>query len=327
MGVESFLGRRVTSLDTTDLRATDDQGDSYSFAKALLATGVSPRVLEFGREGIIYYRGYDDYRNLRHAANNSSRFALIGGGFIGSELAASLTTNGKKVFLAFPGPGIGSSIFPIDLALNLNDYYREKGVEVLPESAVFGADRNSISVKTKEGHERIESVDCVVAGIGTTPNVDLAKAADLEVENGIKVNAALQTSNPNIFAAGDVVSYYDQSLQRWRRVEHEDNANTMGKAAGESMAGEPTNYDHLPFFYSDLFDLGYEAVGDLDSKLDTFSDWKDPFREGVVYYFRDGRVVGVLLWNVWDQVDAARDIIRSKVQGNASELKGLLPRG
>jgi len=106
------------------------------------------------------------------------------------------------------------------------------------------------------------------------------------------------------------------------RVEHEDNANTMGKVAGENMAGQATPYDHLPSFYSDLFDLGYEAVGDLDARQETFADWKEPFREGVVYYLKGGRVRGVLLWNTWGQVDAARALIAQPGPFNAASLKG-----
>jgi hypothetical protein len=111
------------------------------------------------------------------------------------------------------------------------------------------------------------------------------------------------------------------------RIEHEDNANTMGTVAGRNMAGAATPYDHLPFFYSDLFDLGYEAVGNLDARLETVSDWKDRFHEGVVYYLQGGRVRGVLLWNVWDQVDAARRLIAEPGPFRAEDLKGRLPEG
>ena len=109
------------------------------------------------------------------------------------------------------------------------------------------------------------------------------------------------------------------------RVEHEDNANTMGAAAGRAMAGQGAPYTHLPFFYSDLFELGYEAVGELDPRYDIVADWKQPFREGVVYYLRDGRVRGVLLWNTWGQVDAARALIALPGPVSADSLKGRLP--
>ena len=109
------------------------------------------------------------------------------------------------------------------------------------------------------------------------------------------------------------------------RVEHEDNANTMGRLAGQAMAGQAVSYDHLPFFYSDLFELGFEAVGEIDSRLDTVADWKEPFREGVVYYLKSGRVRGVLLWNVWDQVDEARKLIARSDPLRPEDLQGRLP--
>ena len=123
-----------------------------------------------------------------------------------------------------------------------------------------------------------------------------------------------------------MAAFHNPALDQRLRVEHEDNANTMGKMAGRNMAGQRERYDHLPFFYSDLFDLGYEAVGELDSRLETVADWKTENREGVIYYLREGRVRGVLLWNTWGQVDAAREIIASHRVYKPAELKGLLPK-
>src|SRR5206468_4871157 len=124
----------------------------------------------------------------------------------------------------------------------------------------------------------------LVAGLGIQPGVELAEHAGLREDNGILVNEACRSSQPDVYAAGDVANFSNPALGTRLRVEHEDNANTMGRTAGLNMAGRPTRYDHLPFFYSDLFDLGYEAVGDLDARLETVADWKEPFREGVIYY-------------------------------------------
>jgi NADPH-dependent 2,4-dienoyl-CoA reductase/sulfur reductase-like enzyme len=157
------------------------------------------------------------------------------------------------------------------------------------------------------------------------PNVELAQEAGLEVENGIRVNASLRTSRDDVYAAGDVASFHNPALDKWLRVEHEDNANTMGDLAGRAMAGETVSYNHLPSFYSDLFELGYEAVGEVDSRLETIADWRKPYREGVVYYLRDSRVRGVLLWNVWDQVDSARKLIAGAGPFRAEDLRGRLP--
>ena len=135
----------------------------------------------------------------------------------------------------------------------------------------------------------------------------------------------LRTRYPDIYAAGDVAAFHSPLLGKRIRVEHEDNANSMGRAAGRNMAGMNEPYHHLPSFYSDLFELGYEAVGEVDSRLETFADWKRPNEEGVVYYLANGRVRGVLLWNVWEQVKAARELIAEPGPFAPKDLKGRLP--
>jgi 3-phenylpropionate/trans-cinnamate dioxygenase ferredoxin reductase subunit len=330
-GVTSHMGRTARSLDPGNRQVLDDQGTSYTYGKLLLATGCSPRRLPFGGEQIIHFRTVDDYQRLRGMTDQGKRFAVIGGGFIGSELAASLAGNGKQVVMIFPDAGIGSRMYPADLAAYLTSLYREKGVEVLAGATATGYESRDgkpslLRVQTDHGgSERTVSVDGVVAGIGAEPNVDLARAAGLTVDDGIRVDSSLCTSDPRIYAAGDVASYHDPSLNVWRRVEHADNATTMGGFAGVAMTGRPVSYDHLPFFYSDFFDLGYEAVGEVDSRLQMVADWKVPFREGVIYYLRDDRVRGVLLWNIWGQVDAARRLLGSRDTVRAQDLKNRLP--
>jgi NADPH-dependent 2,4-dienoyl-CoA reductase/sulfur reductase-like enzyme len=329
-GVTLLLGRTVRHLDPQNKRVTDDQGTVYGYGKLLLATGGTPRRLPFGGEQIIYFRTLDDYERLRALTQAGQHFAVIGGGFIGSEIAAALAMNGKKVVMAFPDPGIGGRMFPPDLAAFLNDFYRQKGVEVLPGHRVDGLEtrggRAVLKVHSAQGQgEREVMADGIVAGIGIQPDTELARAAGLELENGIRVDASLRTSHPDIYAAGDVANFYNPALDQRLRVEHEDNANTMGRLAGQAMAGRTVTYDHLPSFYSDLFELGYEAVGEVDSRLETVADWKEPYREGVVYYLRGGRVRGVLLWNVWEQVDAARKLIAEPGPFRPESLKGRLP--
>lgn len=327
-GVNFHLGRQATALDAANKRVTDDKGTVHTYEKLLLATGGTPRRLPFGGDNIIYFRTLDDYERLRALTSQAQRFAVIGGGFIGSEIAAALTMNGKRVVMAFPGEGIGSHMFPADLSRFLNDYYRQKGVEVLAGTRIRGWEmrqgKSVLKTQSTQGDREV-AADAVVAGIGIQPNVDLAKAAGLEVDNGIRVDRGLRTSHPDIYAAGDVANFYNPALDQRLRVEHEDNANAMGRAAGQVMAGQAVSYDHLPFFYSDLFDLGYEAVGEVDAQLETFADWTEPYRKGVIYYLRGGRVRGVLLWNVWEQVDAARKLIAEVGPFSAADLKGRLP--
>ena len=327
VGVDLHLGLRATALDLSGRRVTDDHGGEYAFDKLLLATGGTPRRLPFGGDAVIYYRTLDDYRRLRALAEQGKTFAVIGGGFIGSEIAAALAMQGNDVTMFFPDDGISSRIFPADLARFLVDYYREKGVNVRSGEQVKGIRQQGSRVALETASGTPLTVDHVVAGIGIIPNTDLAKTAGLAVDDGIIVDASLRTSHPDVFAAGDVARFTAPALNARLRVEHEDNALSMGRAVGRAMAGESTRYEHLSFFYSDLFDLGYEAVGELDPRGETVADWKEPFREGVVYYLSGGRVRGVLLWNTWGQVDAARALIADPASRRAADLMGLLPAG
>jgi 3-phenylpropionate/trans-cinnamate dioxygenase ferredoxin reductase component len=314
LGVDLHLGRTGRLLDLQHNRVVDDRGTEYGFDKLLLATGVTPRRLPVGGHWITYYRTLKDYQRLRQEAARGQRFAVIGGGFIGSEIAAALAMNGKEVVMILPEAGIGSRLFPSDLAVFLNDYYREHGVEVLTHSMVTDVVRRGdrFTVETRDTAASTTSefqVDGIVAGIGARPNIELAQTAGLAINDGIVVDPYLRTSHPDVYAAGDVALYWQSVLGQRRRVEHEDNATTMGRLAGRAMAGEQAPYEHLPFFYSDMFDLGYEAVGDVDARLEVVADWEEPYRTGVLTYRGEGRVRGALLWNVWDQLDAARALI------------------
>jgi 3-phenylpropionate/trans-cinnamate dioxygenase ferredoxin reductase subunit len=323
--VTLHLGRTVKEILPRRKCVVDDRSEFFGYKKLLLATGGKPRKLPFGDEHVIYYRTLADYRRLRGLAEKGRKFAVIGGGFIGSEIAASLASNGKDVVMIFPGKNIGERIFPAPLAAFVSDYYERKGVTLVPGEKVVGLDcrENQRVLKTASNHEIV--VDGVVAGIGVEPDTQLARSIRLEIDDGIVVDGLLRTSEPDIFTAGDVAAFHSAVLGKRFRVEHEDNANTMGRAAGRNMAGAAEPYQHLPFFYSDLFDLGYEAVGELDSRLETVVDWKRPYEEGVVYYLQNKRVRGVLLWNVWEQVEAARHLIAEPGPFSATNLIGRLP--
>ncbi|HEX5165930.1 MAG TPA: FAD/NAD(P)-binding oxidoreductase [Thermomicrobiales bacterium] len=329
-GVELMLDRTATELDIQGKSVRDDHGAVVTFDKLLLATGGTPRRLPFGGDDIIYFRTLADYQRLREMSGPGKRIGVIGGGFIGSELAAALTMTDTEVVMVFPDSSIGSRAYPADLAAFVTDYYREKGVTVLAERQATGLERSgpqlSLHVAGENGEQsETVAVDGVVAGIGIQPNVDLAERAGLPVDNGIVVDEFLRAGAPDIYAAGDVAAFVNPALDRRIRVEHEDNAKAMGRQAGRNMAGAAEPYEYLPSFYSDLFDLGYEAVGDVDARLETVADWTEPFRKGVIYYLQDGRVRGVLLWNVWDQVPAARELIAAPDPVKPEDLKGRLP--
>lgn len=305
------LGRRVVAIDPNRRQATDDTGTIYTYNRLLLATGGVPRKLPFGGDGINYYRTVDDYRALRAEAGRNASFVVIGGGFIGSEVAAALCGQGSAVTMVFPESGITDRLFPPAMSAFVNDLYRQRGIEVLNGDSVVDIETsNGRPIVVTGSGRRLES-GRVVAGIGIIPSAELAQMAGLAVENGIIVDEFLRASRPDIFAAGDVANYPDTTLGIRRRVEHADAARAMGRAAGRNMAGAAEAYRYLPMFYSDLFDLSYEAVGVCDSRMEMVEDWQEQYRRGAVYYLKDSRVRGVLLVDLWNKLDEARQLIES----------------
>ena len=307
-GADLRLGRRIVSLDLDGRRATDDAGDEYAWEKLLLATGGRPRMIS-GTEGVIYYRTLDDYRTVRALVHEGARAVVIGGGFIGSEIAASLTANGCLVTMIFPDAGVSSRVLPAALSAYVTEDYRKRGVEILTEETVEAASAGSVTT----GSGRTIEADIVIAGLGLEPATDLAEAAGLEVDDGIVVDELGRAAGyEDVFAAGDVANFPVAALGRRLRVEHEDHAKAHGRAVGANMAGANARYDHLPFFYSDMFDLGYEAVGEVDSRLEILERWQEPNRKGIVAYLDEARRPrGFLYWNVWDHVERGRELIRA----------------
>ena len=323
-GVDLHLRTLITSLDVTNKSVIDDMGETHTYEKLLMATGGTARRLPFGGDAIIYFRTAEDYRALRTLTDEQQRFLVIGGGFIGSEIASSLSQNGKEVIMVFPEDGVGASIYPNDLSHFMNEYFSDNGVEVFANHSVTGiqsVDGCLTATLESSAGSRTISVDGVVAGLGIDPNISLAKNAGLEVGNGIIADKNLSAAR-DIFVAGDVVNYYNSVLERRIRVEHEDSANVTGTHAGKGMAGETAPFNNIPYFWSDSFKLGYEAMGHLDSSMKMVSDWNEEFSEGFIYYLEDTRVRGVLLWNVWDRWGPAGEIIESMGPFSADNLKG-----
>jgi 3-phenylpropionate/trans-cinnamate dioxygenase ferredoxin reductase component len=325
--VTLVLGSTVTSVDTAQKTITDDKGGRYQYGKLLLATGGTPRKLSVpGGDvaGISYYRYLDDYLKLREDAEEGKSAVVIGGGFIGSEIAAALTENRITVTMVFPELFICNRVFPESLAGAIQRRFIERGIRIVsgdkPASFSQSGDR---FVTTTGNGERIES-DIVVVGIGISPSVGLAESAGIETANGIIVNEYLQTSHPDVYAAGDNALFPSQALGQRLRLEHWDNALAQGKQAGRNMAGARDPFAYLPYFFSDLFEFGYEAVGEVNAALETFADWQKENDTGVIYYLKDGKVRGAMMCNVWDKVDAARELIRKNEPVSPEVLRGAI---
>lgn len=326
--VDLALEEKITSLDASKKTVADEKGNTYRFEKLLIATGGVPRKLPIpgaDLDGIRYYRYLDDYLRTREKAKEGSSAVVIGGGFIGSEIAAALAINKVHVTMVYPEPYICSRVFPEGLGRAMQSRFMERGVEIVRDvPASFSQKGDLFMTKTKQGGE-LES-EMVIVGIGIAPSMELARGAGLETGDGIIVNEYLQTSNPEIYAAGDNAFFPYQALGRPMRVEHWDNALNQGRWAGRNMgagAGALEPYAYMPYFFSDLFEFGYEAVGDVDSRLETFADWRKENDTGVVYYLEGGKVRGAMMCNVWGKVDAARELIKKGGPMPAEDLRAV----
>ncbi len=300
----------VTSVNRENRTVTTESGESFEYGDLLLATGGSPVQLDLAPSGrVIYFRTFADYRALREQSVSGSHIAVVGGGYIGTEIASALALNGVKVTLVTSDSHVGAHMFPEALAVSFDEGFTEHGVTVRRGVKVSSGAEASARVKLQLDDGSSVEADAVVFGLGVRPNVELAEAAGLKIDNGIVVDEFLRTDDPHVYAAGDVASYPDAILGR-RRVEHVDNANEMGQAVGRIMAGGTEPYTHTPYFYSDVFDDGYQAVGTISTSLRTVEAWKNKPKEGVVYYVDDVNAVkGVLMWNVWEGLEDAKKLI------------------
>lgn len=318
-----FPGRRVVALDQKSKTLTDDKRETHRYQKLLLATGGTPKTLPVpggDLAGICYYRTLDDYERLRAEAAPGKSAVIVGGGFIGSEMAAALCINKLKVTMIYPSTHLCDRVFPEDLGTAMEQVYRDRGVRILKGRKPVSIERKGQKfIVTASDGEKIES-DIVIAGIGIKPAAGPAERALVTTVDGIVVNEYLQTSHPDIFAAGDNVRLSNPSIGQSPHMEHWDNAGSQGKLAGRNMActsaGKMEAFTYLPYFFSDLFEFGYEAVGEVDSRMETIADWKKPFDTGIVYYLKDGRIRGAMMCNVWEKVEEIRALIHRGAGAN-----------
>lgn len=320
-GADVFTERTV-QIVRPDEKTVSDQEETYRYDTLLLATGGSPNRLPFETtDRAVYYRTLDDFRTVEDLAETADRFAVIGGSFIGCEMAAALLANGNKVTMIFPEEAPFRRLFPKELSMDLLRLFEEQGAEMIPGVKLSGLDCDSEECRLVLENGQVMNAGAVMIGIGIQPNTGLAESAGLKTGDGIEANRQLQTSDPDIYAAGDAVRFYNPALDQMLRVEHEDHALQSGNLAGQNMAGCSLDYDHLPFFYSDLFEQSCEAVGVLDSSLQTEGIWNGVHGKGIWVYLKNRRVCGVLMWNLSGKMDLAKALIAEPEPLSPEELK------
>ena len=314
-GIELLTGRHATALDLGLRSITLEHGNGLSYDKLLLTTGAEPRRIAVpGADlaDIYYLRTLADCEALRSRLEQGGRLAVVGAGWIGSEVAASARQMGVEVTLIDPLELPNERIFGREIGRFYRDVHAEHGVSLALGDGVeaFEGQGEVSAIRTTSGR-RVEC-DFAVVGIGVVPSMELARDAGLDVENGIRVDERLQTSAPDVFAAGDVANAWHPFYGRPIRVEHWANALNQGPAAARSMLGEAVSYDRIPYFFSDQYEIGMEYSGYA-------SDWDQVVFRGdrdggefVAFWLKDDQVLAGMNVNVWDVNQHVQALIRSR---------------
>jgi 3-phenylpropionate/trans-cinnamate dioxygenase ferredoxin reductase component len=313
--IELVTGVTVTAIEPGESRVRLDDGRMVGYDRLLLATGAEPRRIPVpgaGLDGVYYLRTMADCDLLRARLDAGGRVVVAGAGWIGSEFAASARQRGLDVTVLDPQPLPNERIFGPEIGTFYRDVHAQQGIDLLLGEGIdsFEGDGAVAHVWTTGGR-KIEC-DFAVIGIGVVPRTGLAAEAGLKIDNGIVVDARLQTSAPGIFAAGDVANAWHPFYQRPVRVEHWANALHQGPAAARAMLGQPVSYDHIPYFFSDQYDVGMEYSGYAP-------DWDEVVFRGdpadgefVAFWLRDRRVVAGMNVNVWDVNEHIQALIRAR---------------
>lgn len=325
--VDVLLGTSVSAVTPRARWLTTQRGRRYGYEQLLIATGARPRRLNVPGaelEGVFTLRSLADSASIRDAARGGNRAAVVGGGFIGMEVAASLRRLGLQVALIHLGSGLFDQLGSRDLSDQLASLYSERGVEVLLEQevAAFGGDGRLAYVETKSG-DRVEA-DLAVVGVGVVPNVEFLAGSGLALENGIVVNERFEASAPGVYAVGDVANFFDPLYGRRRRIEHWSNANYQGAEVGKVLAGEVGGYDTVSSFFSEVFGTTIRVFGDTSHAEQLSSEGS--LEAGFLASYGDrGPLVGAISVGQSEELEAlVKDLIakRAPADALARELVG-----
>ncbi len=265
-GIDVLLKTQVTNVDLANKNLKLDSGEQLGYDYLLITTGATPRILDVpgaAKENVFYLRDKQDADAIRDKAKKAKKAVVIGGQFIGTEAAASLSQLGLDVTFVYPGES-PMSIYNVK---ELGDYFinlfEKHNITLIPGTKVKSLEGEQMAEKVVLDNGQTIETDMVIAGIGVTPNTSLFEDTGMKIDDGIIVNEYCQTSVENVYAAGDVARYPDPYYGHTRRVEHWDNAFQQGQHAAKIITGYLEPYNYLPFFFSDVFDLSYEFVGDI----------------------------------------------------------------
>lgn len=324
-GIEVKLDCPIAGVDPKKRRLSLLRGGDFEFDKLVVATGSQVRKLQIpgaGLGNVQYLRTLDDSKAIRQRAQGLKRAVVIGGGFIGMEVAAVLAQQGLEVTMVLRDERIWKQFFSPRMSSFFENYYAARGVRFVRTATVkeLRGDGTVRSVVLEEG-QTIET-EMVVAGIGVRPATDLLANSGIEEDNGVLVNEYLETSASGILAAGDVANYQDVLFQKRRRVEHWDNAVSQAQHCARTLMGERTPFRHVPYFFSDVFDLSYEFWGDPAGAEQIIHRGDLSSNSFSVWWLRQAVVVAAFVMNrPEEERDIAVKWIESKQRVSAAKLE------
>lgn len=316
--IKLFLNKRVTELDASNKIVKTEDGEVIEFDKLLLATGGKARKLKIeGSElkNVFYLRSLDDCEKIKEAMINAKSAVIIGGGFIGCEVASVFASKGITTTILELTQHLMSRVLDEEMSMFIEDFLRSKGIRILTNTSakrIIGNHR-ARAVETSDGE--VIDADIVIVGIGISPNVELAEKAGIKIENGIVVDEYLETNVKDIFAAGDVAYFYSPIFKRHLRVEHYDLASKHGRIAGKNMAGNRSPFNELPYFFSHMAELSIYVYGEMNNKYLSIRRGGLDLKNGFLkFYLEDNIINAVLSVNTFREIDVAKELIKSRKQ-------------
>jgi NADPH-dependent 2,4-dienoyl-CoA reductase/sulfur reductase-like enzyme len=324
-GIELKLETEVAAVDGKGRKLRLKSGGEFGFEKLLIATGARPRTLGVAgatMHNVHYLRSLDDSKAIQKSAKSAQHALIIGGGFIGMEVAAVLAQKGVAVTMVLRAERVFKRLFTPEMSSFFEDYYTARGVRFVRSAKVSEVRGDGcVSAVALVGGQEI-ACDMVVAGIGVQPVTDMLASSGIELGDGVMVNEYLETSRPDIYAAGDVANYQDVLFGKRRRVEHWDNAVSQGQYCARALMGERTPFRHVPYFFSDVFDLSYEYWGDSSGADEIVHRGDLPGKSFSVWWLQQQRVVAAFVMNRPDEErEAAAKWIENKQSASSAKLK------
>ena len=323
--VDMITGTAVASVDVARRRLSLRSGSEaeLSFDSLVLATGATPRKIDIpGADlgGVHYLRTVDQSLELQRAIKAANRLAVIGAGWIGTEVAASARQMGADVVMIDPAPAPLQRVLGAEMGEVFRRLHADHGVSIRAGAGVSELRGGGTVAEVVLSDGSVEAADVVVVGIGVQPATKLAEAAGLAIDDGVVVNERLETSAPGLYAAGDVARAYHPHYEEHIRVEHWSNALNQGKTAGQNAAGADNVYDRLPYFFTDQYDLGMEYVGFGRGDDEVLTRGDVEAREFIAWWLRDGKVTAAMNVNIWDVSGDLRAVVASRKRVERTRL-------